>query len=43
MVNPRVRLALMAFATLEDMTGSFDLVIFSEPFAQYGSLLRAAG
>ena len=24
------------------MTGSFDLVIFSEPFAQYGSLLRAA-
>jgi DNA polymerase-3 subunit alpha len=34
--------ALMAFATLEDMTGSFDLVLFSEPFAQYGSLLRAA-
>jgi DNA polymerase-3 subunit alpha len=34
--------ALMAFATLEDMTGSFDLVIFSEPFAQYGTLLRAA-
>jgi DNA polymerase-3 subunit alpha len=34
--------ALMAFATLEDMTGSFDLVIFSEPFAQYGSLLKSA-
>jgi len=34
--------ALMAFATLEDMTGSFDLVIFSEPFAQFSSLLSAA-
>jgi DNA polymerase-3 subunit alpha len=34
--------ALMAFATLEDITGSFDLVVFSEPFARYGSLLRAA-
>jgi DNA polymerase-3 subunit alpha len=34
--------ALMAFATLEDMTGTFDLVVFSEPFAQYGGLLRAA-
>jgi DNA polymerase-3 subunit alpha len=34
--------AQMAFATLEDMTGAFDLVIFSEPFAQYNSLIRAA-
>jgi DNA polymerase-3 subunit alpha len=34
--------ALMAFATLEDMSGVFDLVVFSEPFAQYGSLLRSA-
>ena len=32
----------MAFATLEDLEGSFDLVIFSEPHAQYGSLLKAA-
>ncbi|MBW2269017.1 MAG: DNA polymerase III subunit alpha [Deltaproteobacteria bacterium] len=34
--------ALMAFATLEDLEGSFDLVIFAEPFAQYGGLLKAA-
>jgi DNA polymerase-3 subunit alpha len=34
--------ALMAFATLEDMSGSFDLVVFSEPFAQYGGLLKSA-
>jgi DNA polymerase-3 subunit alpha len=34
--------AHMAFATLEDMTGSFDLVVFSEPFAQYGGLLKTA-
>jgi DNA polymerase-3 subunit alpha len=34
--------ALMAFATLEDVSGVFDLVVFSEPFAQYGSLLRSA-
>ncbi|MFQ5417621.1 MAG: DNA polymerase III subunit alpha, partial [Myxococcota bacterium] len=34
--------ALMAFATLEDLSGSFDLVVFSEPFAQYGGLLRVA-
>jgi DNA polymerase-3 subunit alpha len=33
---------LMAFATLEDLEGSFDLVIFSEPYAQYGSLLKGA-
>jgi DNA polymerase-3 subunit alpha len=34
--------ALMAFATLEDLEGSFDLVIFAEAFAQYGTLLKAA-
>jgi DNA polymerase-3 subunit alpha len=34
--------ALMAFGTLEDLTGPFDLVIFSEPFAQFGPLLRGA-
>jgi DNA polymerase-3 subunit alpha len=34
--------ALMAFGTLEDLEGSFDLVIFAEPFAQFGSLLRTA-
>ena len=33
---------LMAFATLEDLEGTFDLVIFSEPYAQYGSLLKGA-
>jgi DNA polymerase-3 subunit alpha len=34
--------ALMAFATLEDLEGSFDLVVFAEPFAQYGQLLKTA-
>ena len=34
--------ALMAFATLEDLEGTFDLVIFSEPYAQYGTLLKQA-
>jgi DNA polymerase-3 subunit alpha len=34
--------ALMAFATLEDLEGSFDLVIFSEPYARFGSLLKTA-
>ncbi len=34
--------SLMAFATLEDLEGTFDLVIFAEPFAQYGSMLKAA-
>jgi len=34
--------SLMAFATLEDLEGSFDLVIFAEPYAQYGSLLKQA-
>jgi DNA polymerase-3 subunit alpha len=34
--------ALMAFATLEDLEGTFDLVIFAEPYAQYGSLLKTA-
>jgi DNA polymerase-3 subunit alpha len=32
----------MAFATLEDLDGTFDLVIFAEPYAQYGSLLKTA-
>jgi DNA polymerase-3 subunit alpha len=34
--------ALMGFATLEDLEGPFDLVIFSEPYAQYGSLIKSA-
>jgi DNA polymerase-3 subunit alpha len=34
--------AVMAFGTLEDLQGGFDLVIFSEPFAQFGSLLKRA-
>jgi len=34
--------ALMAFGTLEDLHGSFDLVIFSEPFTQFGSLIKGA-
>ncbi len=34
--------ALMAFGSLEDLEGSFDLVIFAEPFAQYAALLRPA-
>ncbi len=32
--------AQMAFGTLEDLEGSFDLVVFSEPYLQYGSLLK---
>ena len=34
--------SLMAFGKLEDLEGSFDLVVFAEPFAQFGSLLRQA-
>ena len=34
--------SLMAFATLEDLEGGFDLVVFAEPYAQYGSLLKQA-
>ncbi|MEM7411032.1 MAG: DNA polymerase III subunit alpha [Myxococcota bacterium] len=34
--------SLMAFATLEDLEGAFDLVVFAEPYAQYGSLLKQA-
>ncbi len=34
--------SLMSFGTLEDLEGSFDLVIFAEPYAQYGSLLKKA-
>ncbi|MGH0028576.1 MAG: DNA polymerase III subunit alpha [Myxococcota bacterium] len=33
---------LMAFATLEDLEGAFDLVVFAEPYAQYGSLIKQA-
>jgi DNA polymerase-3 subunit alpha len=34
--------ALMAFGTLEDLEGAFDLVVFSEPFAQFGTLMKTA-
>jgi DNA polymerase-3 subunit alpha len=34
--------ARMAFGTLEDLEGSFDLVIFTEPYAQYESVLKTA-
>jgi DNA polymerase-3 subunit alpha len=34
--------ALMAFGTLEDLEGSFDLVLFAEPWARYASLLKPA-
>jgi DNA polymerase-3 subunit alpha len=34
--------SLMAFGTLEDLEGSFDLVIFAESYAQYGGLLKQA-
>jgi DNA polymerase-3 subunit alpha len=33
---------LMGFGTLEDLDGSFDLVIFAEPFARHASLLKSA-
>jgi DNA polymerase-3 subunit alpha len=33
---------LMAFGTLEDLQGSFDLVIFSAPFERFGSLIKGA-
>ncbi len=33
---------LMAFGTLEDLHGSFDLVIFSEPFTRFASLIKGA-
>jgi len=32
----------MAFATLEDLEGSFELVIFSDPYAEFCELLRSA-
>jgi DNA polymerase-3 subunit alpha len=32
--------SLMGFGTLEDLEGSFDLVIFAEPYAQYAGLLK---
>ncbi|MDH3519047.1 MAG: DNA polymerase III subunit alpha [Myxococcales bacterium] len=35
------RRELMAFATLEDLDGRFELVIFPDPYAQYGSLLKS--
>jgi DNA polymerase III alpha subunit len=31
----------MAFGTLEDLEGAFDLMIFPEPFARFGSVLKA--
>ncbi len=31
----------MAFATLEDLIGSVELVVFSEPFAKHGELLKS--
>ncbi|MHC4422914.1 MAG: DNA polymerase III subunit alpha, partial [Planctomycetota bacterium] len=34
--------SLMGFGTLEDLEGSFDLVIFAEPYAQYGGILKRA-
>jgi len=34
--------SLMAFGTLEDLEGAFDLVFFAEPYAQFGSLLKRA-
>jgi DNA polymerase-3 subunit alpha len=34
--------SLMCFATLEDLDGSFDLVVFAEPYAQYGGTLKRA-
>src|SRR5262249_35023304 len=34
--------ALMAFGALEDPDGSFDLVIFAEPYAQHASRLKQA-
>jgi len=34
--------SLMAFGTLEDLEGAFDLVVFAEPYAQYGSLMKGS-
>jgi DNA polymerase-3 subunit alpha len=34
--------ARMAFATLEDLEGSFDLVIFAEPYTQHENTLKTA-
>ncbi len=34
--------ALMAFASLEDLEGSFDLVVFQEPYARVAALLKSA-
>jgi DNA polymerase III subunit alpha len=34
--------SLMAFGALEDLDGCFDLVVFAEPYAQYGGLLKQA-
>ena len=33
---------LMGFGTLEDLSGSFDLVIFAEPYGRHASLLKRA-
>ena len=34
--------ALMGFGTLEDLEGAFDLVLFAEPYARFGSLVKRA-
>jgi DNA polymerase-3 subunit alpha len=34
--------SLMAFGTLEDLDGAIELVIFAEPWAQHGTLLKRA-
>jgi DNA polymerase-3 subunit alpha len=33
---------VMAFGTLEDLSGSFDLVIFAEPYGRFSGLLKRA-
>ncbi len=33
---------LMAFGTLEDLSGAFDLVVFAEPYGRFATLLKRA-
>ncbi len=33
---------LMAFGTLEDLSGAFDLVVFAEPYGRFAALLKRA-
>jgi DNA polymerase-3 subunit alpha len=40
--NRTRRGSLMGFGSLEDLEGSIDLVIFAEPYARFGGLLKAA-